>query len=99
MLLSLVEHFGTVEDPRSGRNKRHKLLDIIVLSICAYVLAVKGNQSLLHQAIIDYFEVAIAANQSELCQMQCHEDIDAGHGRIETRRFYLSSLGVTQLRI
>jgi len=245
MLLSLVEHFGTVEDPRLGRNKRHKLLDIIVLSICAvvsgaegweaieefgndkqkwlrkyiglengipshdciarvlsrilpsqmtesfiawtrsashltageivaidgktvrhsynskekqgaihmvsawatgarmslgqvktdeksneitaipkllallelkgcivtidamgcqteiaqkiiekqadYVLAVKGNQSLLHQAIIDYFEVAIAANQPELCQMQCHEDIDAGHGRIETRRFYLSS--------
>lgn len=56
-----------------------------------YVLAVKGNQSRLHQAIVDYFEVAIAANQPELCQMQCHEDIDAGHGRIETRRFYLSS--------
>ncbi len=56
-----------------------------------YVLAVKGNQSLLHQAIVDYFEVAIAANQPKLCQMQCDEDIDAGHGRIETRRFYLSS--------
>jgi predicted transposase YbfD/YdcC len=56
-----------------------------------YVLAVKGNQSLLHQAIIDYFEVAIAANHPEVCQMQSHEDIDAGHGRIETRRFYLSS--------
>jgi len=35
MLLSLVEHFRTVEDPRLGQNKRHKLLDIIVLSICA----------------------------------------------------------------
>ena len=56
-----------------------------------YVLAVKGNQPLLYEAIVDYFAVAIAANQPQLCQIQVSEDIDAGHGRIETRRFYLSS--------
>ena len=35
-----------------------------------YVLAVKDNQKFLHEAITDYFEVAIAANNPELCQLQ-----------------------------
>ena len=54
-------------------------------------MAVKDNQPLLHEAITDYFEVAIAANQPNLCQLQCHEETDSGHGRIETRRCYLST--------
>jgi predicted transposase YbfD/YdcC len=56
-----------------------------------YVLAVKDNQKLLHEAIVDYFEEAIASNNPNLCQLQRHEETDAGHGRIETRRFYLST--------
>ena len=56
-----------------------------------YVLAVKGNQKLLHEAITDYFEVAIAANNPALCQLQTHEETQPGHGRIETRRCYLST--------
>jgi predicted transposase YbfD/YdcC len=56
-----------------------------------YVLAVKDNQKLLHEAIVDYFEEAIAANNPKLCQLQRHEETDPGHGRVETRRFYLST--------
>ena len=56
-----------------------------------YVLAVKGNQKHLHEAIIDYFEEAIAANKPGLCQLQTVEETDVGHGRIETRRCYLST--------
>ena len=56
-----------------------------------YVLAVKDNQKLLHEAIIDYFEVAIAANAPELCLLQDHSAINAEHGRIEIRRCYLST--------
>lgn len=33
--LSLLTHFGDVKDPRINRTKRHLLLDIIGLSICA----------------------------------------------------------------
>ncbi len=54
-------------------------------------LAVKDNQKLLHEAIRDYFEVAIASNNHSLCKLQSHQDIDAGHGRIETRRCALST--------
>lgn len=63
----------------------------IVAKQADYVLAVKDNQALLHEAIIDYFDVAIAANKPGFCQLQTHEDTGSGHGRIETRRCYLST--------
>jgi len=35
--LSLVEHFSIIPDPRLDRRKKHKLIDIIVLSMCAVI--------------------------------------------------------------
>ena len=34
---ALVTHFGELEDPRIDRAKRHELLDIIVITLCAVV--------------------------------------------------------------
>ncbi len=34
---SIIEHFGSLEDPRIDRTKRHKLLDIIVMAICGTI--------------------------------------------------------------
>ena len=34
---SIVGHFSILEDPRIDRNKRHSLIDIMVLSVCAVV--------------------------------------------------------------
>ncbi len=34
---SLTKHFGTIPDPRTGNAKRHLLLDIIVIAICAAI--------------------------------------------------------------
>jgi predicted transposase YbfD/YdcC len=56
-----------------------------------YVLSVKDNQKRLHEAVSDYFDTAIAANNPVLCQLQSHEETHSGHGRIETRRCYLST--------
>ena len=33
--LSMVERFAILEDPRTGYAKRHELLDIIVITLCA----------------------------------------------------------------
>lgn len=30
-------HFGKLRDPRMGNAKRHKLLDILVIAICAVI--------------------------------------------------------------
>lgn len=34
---SIVNYFGVLEDPRIERNKKHSLIDIIVLTVCAVV--------------------------------------------------------------
>ena len=34
---SIVGHFSILEDPRIDRNKRHSLIDIMVLTVCAVV--------------------------------------------------------------
>ena len=31
----LIEHFSKLEDPRVERNKKHELIDVIVLCVCA----------------------------------------------------------------
>ena len=35
--LSIVERFAALEDPRTGNAKRHELLDIIVIALCAVI--------------------------------------------------------------
>ena len=32
---SIIDHFTELEDPRIDRHKRHSLIDIIVLTVCA----------------------------------------------------------------
>ena len=38
----ITEHFGKVRDPRIGNATRHKLLDIIVIAICAVICGADG---------------------------------------------------------
>ncbi len=33
----ISEHFGTLEDPRIDRTKRHQLLDIVTIAICGTI--------------------------------------------------------------
>lgn len=35
--VSIIEHFGSLTDPRIDRTKRHKLVDIIVIAICGSI--------------------------------------------------------------
>jgi predicted transposase YbfD/YdcC len=41
-ILSLEESFGKISDPRIDRTKRHKLIDIIVIAICAVICGAEG---------------------------------------------------------
>ncbi|MCF7970627.1 MAG: transposase family protein, partial [Methylococcaceae bacterium] len=42
MNYSLVEHFSLLTDPRIERKKLHKLMDIIILTICATLSGAQG---------------------------------------------------------
>ena len=35
--ISMVEHFGQIEDPRKGPALLHKLIDILVIALCGVI--------------------------------------------------------------
>src|SRR3954447_1729664 len=49
-----------------------------------YVLALKGNQETLHQAVIDYIDEQL---EGDLAGAQEHVTTESGHGREETRTY------------
>lgn len=54
-----------------------------------YVIAVKGNQGHLHQSIKDFFEICHEEEFSNVSH-QYHEEVDSGHGRVESRKYWIS---------
>ena len=69
---------------------QHKIARQIKDSGGDYVLAVKGNQPQLHEAVRDYFETTRQA-QFKAVGVQSTETLDAGHGRVEQRWYWLST--------
>ena len=55
---SLVEHFSSITDPRIDRTKRHKLIDILVIAICATICGADGWEEfeLFGQAKHEWFK-------------------------------------------
>src|SRR5690606_10162932 len=55
-----------------------------------YILQVKDNQPTLHTKVKALLDGAILEQMNQW-RGSMHEDVDAGHGRIETRRVWLTS--------
>lgn len=55
-----------------------------------YVLGLKGNQSTMQTEVKEFFEAARAEDFKGV-RHSFHEEIDKGHGRIETRRCWTTS--------
>ncbi len=53
-----------------------------------YVLALKGNQFTMYQDVITTFNEGVATSFRDI-NHQIYETVEKGHGRIETRRYYL----------
>jgi predicted transposase YbfD/YdcC len=45
-LQSVVQHFESLTDPRDTRNRRHLLVDVIVISVCGVIVGCKGPTSI-----------------------------------------------------
>lgn len=54
-----------------------------------YVLSLKGNQTGLHPAVKAFFETAATPNYAQV-KYDFQEEIDKGHGRLETRRYWIT---------
>lgn len=54
-----------------------------------YSLGLKGNQGDLHEATEDFFKTAQQADFKDV-KYSYHEETDNGHGRLETRRYWIT---------
>jgi hypothetical protein len=45
----IEQHFGDIEDPRIDRTKLHKLMDILVIAICAVIAGADRCEGLFYQ--------------------------------------------------
>jgi len=55
-----------------------------------YVLQVKGNQKTLHNLVKETFDELICGSIPEV-SCSCHEEVEGGHGRVETRRIWTTT--------
>jgi predicted transposase YbfD/YdcC len=55
---TLIDHFSSIRDPRIDRSKLHKLIDILVIAICATICGAEGWEEfeLFGQAKLDWFK-------------------------------------------
>lgn len=55
---TLIEHFSSITDPRIDRTKRHKLIDILVIAICATICGAETWEEfeLFGKAKLDWFK-------------------------------------------
>ncbi len=72
-----------------------KIAREIIESDADYVLALKGNQGTTEQEVRAYFDELIAPDPSLSTQpvhdeLESFQTVDGGHGRIETRRYWIS---------
>ena len=87
-LLQLIDiKGGIVTIDAMGCQK--KIAKTIISKEADYVLAVKDNQKNLHEEIIDFFDVAEDNNFKNI-NFDYFEEVNKGHGRVETRKYWIS---------
>lgn len=86
-LLSMLELKGCIVTI-DAMGCQKKIAKQIVDSGGDYLFGLKGNQGNIHKEVQIFFERKL--DESETYNIQMHEHIDKGHGRLEIRRCYCS---------
>jgi predicted transposase YbfD/YdcC len=84
-LLRLVDIRGAIITI-DAMGTQKAIAEQIIASDADYVLALKGNQETLHQAVIDYIDEQ-SANDFAGVKARRHQTRETGHGREETRSY------------
>ncbi len=93
VLLELLDIEGALVSIDAMGTQRH-IANLIRSKKGDYLLGLKGNQSTLYEETIELFEEALDERQRSVDEPEPPEvkeatDVDAGHGRIETRTAYV----------
>ncbi len=83
-LLKLLDIQGAVITIDAMGTQKN-IASCIVEQQANYVLALKGNHSTLHEDVADYFNYLDKQKDTSALIADSYEDIDKGHGRLETR--------------
>jgi predicted transposase YbfD/YdcC len=85
-LLSLKGHTVTID----AMGCQTAIADKIITKEANYVFSLKGNQGTLNEDVRLFLETELAKNSSTAIE-DTYKEVDAGHGRIETRKCIVSS--------
>jgi len=84
-LLRLVDIKGTIITI-DAMGTQKAIAEQIIDSGADYVLALKGNQEALHQAVIDHIDEQITNDFAD-AEARRHSTTEKGHGRVEARSY------------
>jgi predicted transposase YbfD/YdcC len=84
-LLEMVDVAGAIVTA-DAMHTQTKTASLIISKGADFVLALKGNQSTLHDDVILFFEQMPTKYEKAVCY---NENIDSGHGRIEVREAWV----------
>lgn len=96
----LQEYLKGIEDKRQEGKVKHKLLEIIVMTICAVIVGgeiwedirdyctITENQPTLYHGVEEYFMAALESIR-QYPEVTSYKTMDCGHGRVEQRTYYL----------
>jgi len=87
-LLELLELHGCIVTIDAMGCQRD-IAEKIVEQGADYVLGLKGNQGSMHEATEDFFVTAESTDFKDV-KHDCVQEIDGDHGRIETRRYWIT---------
>jgi predicted transposase YbfD/YdcC len=96
---SLIEHFSVIKDPRIDRSKLHKLIDILVIAICATICGAEGWEDfeLFGNCKLDWFKSFLELPNG----VPSHDTFRRVFARLDPQQFQQAFLnwvrGVTKL--
>ena len=82
---NLGKHFGNLEDPRRDQGKRHQLLDIIAMTICAVIGGAEGwsDVELFVQCKYEWFQRFLGLPDG----VPCPDNFARVFARIDSEQF------------
>lgn len=82
---AIEQHFGNLNDPRIDRTKLHKLLDILVIAICAIVAGADNWEDIADfgQAKIDWFKTFLELPNG----IPSHDTFNRVFARLDPKQF------------
>jgi hypothetical protein len=91
---SIVEHFGTLEDPRIARTRKHNLLDSLVIALCTLLTGGEGFQDmeLFGKSKEAWLQTFLALPHG----MPSHDTFGRVFARLHPQRFQACFLAWTQ---